>query len=256
MADPSDVLRAQQRLFADHLRDPALHPAPPGLEERRLQIYRDLFFRSFEGLLSSGFPVARAVLGDAAWTRLLRDFYREHPAHTPLFPRVGEELLDYLAQRAAQARGDPPWLLELCHYEWVEAALLLSDADRQPPPHDPQGDLLDGIPVRAPLAWPLAYRYAVHRIRADARPEAPGDVPTCLLVLRDAGGRVRFREITPVILQLLKAFEADDAPSGRTALRDLATQAGADVERFVADGAALLQRLRDDGVLLGTRPRG
>ena len=245
-------LRQQQSAFAAHLRDPAANPPPPGIEPRRMAIYRDLFFNNIAGLLAANFPVIRRTLGEDAWRALVRRFYSTHRSRTPLFPELAREFIRFLEQ--APDPCDPPWLRELAHYEWIELAVQIDDSPV--PAHDPAGDLLDGIPVRAPLAWPLAYRYAVHRIRADARPEAPGDVPTCLLVLRDAGGRVRFREITPVILQLLKAFGADDAPSGRTALRDLAIQAGADVERFVADGTALLQRLRDDGVLLGTRPRG
>ncbi len=33
-----------QRRFAAHLRDPATAPAPEGIEDRRLQVYRELFF--------------------------------------------------------------------------------------------------------------------------------------------------------------------------------------------------------------------
>ena len=54
-----------QYAFAAHLRDPAAHPAPAGIEDRRLQIYRELFYNNVEGLLASNFPVIRRVLGDA-----------------------------------------------------------------------------------------------------------------------------------------------------------------------------------------------
>ena len=60
------------------------------------------------------------------------------------------------------------------------------------PPHDPQGDLLDGMPVASPLAWPLAYTWPVHRIGPDFQPDAPPSDPTLLLLRRDAAGDVHF----------------------------------------------------------------
>ena len=66
----SDALREQQLAFAAHLRDPANNAAPDGIEDRRMAIYRDLFFNSIQGLLAANFPVIRKTLGDtpgAAW---------------------------------------------------------------------------------------------------------------------------------------------------------------------------------------------
>ena len=40
---------------------------------------------------------------------------------------------------------------------------------------DPGGDLLAAAPVLNPCLHNLAYRYPVHRISEDFRPEAPGD---------------------------------------------------------------------------------
>ena len=76
------------------------------------------------------------------------------------------------SKRARRDAGDPPWLAELAHYEWVELALQIAER-RRLPPHDPDGDLLDGVPVLSPLAWPLAYRWPVHRIGPDSSPSAP-----------------------------------------------------------------------------------
>ena len=39
-------LREQQLQFANHLRNPDRFPAPQGIEERRLLVYRDLFFNN------------------------------------------------------------------------------------------------------------------------------------------------------------------------------------------------------------------
>ena len=46
-------LRRQQLAFAAHLRDPQAHPPPPGIEPRRLAVYRELFFNGIAGLLEA-----------------------------------------------------------------------------------------------------------------------------------------------------------------------------------------------------------
>lgn len=248
-------LRAQQVAFAAHLRDPA-QPSPPGIEDRRMAVYRELFYNSLEGILANNFPVLRALRDDAAWHALVRDFYREHRCHTPLFPELGREFLRYLEQRATQQRADdPPFLLELAHYEWVELALMLDDADPTTLDVDPDGDLLGGVPVLSPLAWPLAYRFPVQQIRADFQPAEPPTQPTFLLVVRDAEGEVRFKAIDAAGFHLLQAIAGNEAGhSGEVLLRGLAAQAGiGDSDAFIANGGRLLQQLRERAVILGTQ---
>ena len=48
MNKPSSTVDFQQvqRQLADHLRDPKHHAPPEGLEDRRLNIYRQLFFKT------------------------------------------------------------------------------------------------------------------------------------------------------------------------------------------------------------------
>lgn len=250
------ALRAQQFAFAAHIRDPASAPAPPGIEDRRLQIYRDLFYNSVEGLLAGNFPICKRVLGHEGWHERVRAFYRDFRAQTPLFPEIGREWLRYLEVRRELDRDDPDWLLELAHYEWVEAALLLSEAEPGFDGIDPDGDLLAGVPVLSPLAWALAYRYPVHRIREDFLPEAPGEVPTTLLVMRDGEGEVRFKEIGLLAYLLLTALAEQPERSGATLLAQLADQQQADPAAFLQQGGTLLAQLRERGILLGTRRAG
>lgn len=249
----ADELREQQFAFAAHLRDPEGAASPPGIEDRRLQIYRDLFYNSLEGLLAGNFPICKRVLGQHGWHQRVRAFYRDFRAQTPLFPELGREWLRYLELRRDQAAADPDWLLELAHYEWVEAALMLSEAEPDLSDVEPHGDLLNGAPVLTPLAWALAYRYPVHRIREDFQPEAPDATPTTLLVMRDAQDEVRFKEISLLAYLLIEAIGTNPALSGEALLRGLATQQQADAETFLREGGALLEQLRERGVILGIR---
>ncbi|MFK3649045.1 DUF2063 domain-containing protein [Lysobacter enzymogenes] len=248
MSDAVSRLRAQQFELTQHLRDPAASPAPAGIEDRRLGIYRDLLFNNILSLLSGNFPVIERVLGEERWPRLVRDFFRDHRSHTPLFPEIAREFQRYLQSLDAL---DPPFLLELAHYEWVELALQFSEAAA---PRDDDrladADLLDRPPQLSPLAWPLAYAWPVHRIGPDFQPVEPPAAPTLLLLRREADGEVRFSELSPLAFRLLQRLEEAPQLSGREQLRALAAEAGSDdATAFVDMGAGLLRQMRASGVV-------
>ncbi|HSD17907.1 MAG TPA: putative DNA-binding domain-containing protein [Thermomonas sp.] len=244
-------LHEQLAALAAHVRDPAAHPGPPGIEPRRLKIYSDLVYSNLEGLLAGNFPVIRKTLGDDAWAALVRAFLARHRSHTPLFTELGREFIGFLESGTG---ADPlrPWLAELAHYEWAELGLQLSEAEL--PPHDPDGDPLDGVPLLSPLAWPLAYRWPVQRIGPDFQPVEPPPQPTLVLLRREADGRIHFSMLSPLLFRLLELVASNESRSGLGLLRQLATEAGqADFDAFLRDAAPMLARLRAEGVLQGTR---
>ena len=249
-----EALRAQQFELAAYIRDPEGVAPPAGIETRRLAIYRDLFFNSLQGLLSGNFPVIRRILGTDRWQGLVRDFYREYRCSTPFFPELPREFIQYLQRRAGDGRGDAPWLPELAHYEWVELALDLSEADPSDQAHDPAGDLLEGVPLPSPLAWPLAYAWPVHRLSPEFQPTSAPDTATFLLVQRDAKHKVRFNELSALTFRLLQRLSEQPGLTGREQLLALAAEAQSpDPEAFVAQGRDMFEQLRAGGVILGTR---
>jgi hypothetical protein len=244
----ADTLREQQYTLARHLRDPDKHPAPPGIEARRARVYSELFFNNIEGLLASGFPVILETLGSAKWNTLVRRFYTQHRSRTPLFTEIAAEFVAFIESNADDA-GLPPWLAELAHYEWVEQALFISDA--QSPAHEPHGDLLDGVPLLSPLALPLAYRWPVLEIGPSHTPDAPPDEVTTLLVHRDAGHQVHFARIAPIAYKLLVSI-ASEPLTGRQHLATLAEEISGDADDVRTQGLMLLEQLRSQGIVLGT----
>lgn len=230
----NETLREQQYTLARHLRDPQRNAPPPGIEGRRLKVYRELFYGAIEGLLAGSFPVMRQALGEQGWHARVRDFYANYRSQTPLFTEIAEAFVDYLQG----VELDAPWQLELAHYEWVEAQLYLSDAED--PSHDPAGDLLEGAPLLSCVARVLAYEWPVERIGVDYQPTVAPEAPTLLLVYRDAALTVRFARLAPMAYQLL----ALEQGTGRTRLEVL----GGDVQQ----GLALLEGLREQGVIVGT----
>ncbi len=255
----SPDLLAQQDALAAYIRDPANVAPPPGIEERRLKIYRDLFFNNISAMLGGNFPVLRRIYGDTGWALLMRAFYRDHHSHTPLFTELPRELLRYLETR--DAPGDAAWLRELAHYEWIELALQISEATRDDIAHDGAGDLLCERPALSPLAWPLAYAWPVNRIGPDYLPDTAPAEPTLLLLRREPDGTVSFHDLSPLTFRLLQRLDLEPQLSGREQLSALAIEANAgDVDAFVRDGAQMLAQLRREGTVLGThvqeRPMG
>jgi hypothetical protein len=243
-----------QRAFAGHIRNPEAEPAPDDVEARRMAVYRDLFFNNVSSLLRQGFPVLHRCLGEARWQRLMRQFLVEHRASTPLFPQLGQELVAFLAGGRTPEAGDPAFMTELAHYEWVEAALLFSDDEASPELADPNGDLLEGVPVVSPLAWNLSYRFPVHCIGPEFQPEAPDPEPTHLVVYRNRRDEVEFLKINVVTQRLLQLLNEQDARTGLETLRAIAAELRhPQPDQVIAFGTQLLDDLRRRQILLGTR---
>lgn len=223
-----------------------------------MQVYEELFYNNLEGLLAGNFPVIRSLMDDAEWHGLVRGFFASHRCATPLFTEIAQEFLAYLAAgRDRDCEDTRPYLCELAHYEWVELALSISDADQDLPPIDRNGDPWSGVPVRSPVAWPLSYRFPVHRISPAFLPTRPGATATDLLVYRNKQDQVRFVEINPVTQRLLGLLESHPDCTGEQAVRRIADELGrSDAPAILAAGRALLDDLRERGVILGTRPAG
>lgn len=226
-------LAGQQRAFAAHLRDPERCPAPADLEPRRVAVYRELFLNNLVDLLGGAFPVLRRILGDTPWRALVREFYARHRARTPYFLELPREFLEWLQARGIAA-GEPPFLAELAHYEWVELALAVSE-EQAPAAAAPPADPL-AVPLAvSPLAWPLAYRWPVHRLGPDHQPAAPPPAPTFLVVQRDAADRIQFLEIGPETARLLDALEHSPGLTARVAFEAAGAVLEGDGARAAAD---------------------
>ncbi|MBN8480668.1 MAG: putative DNA-binding domain-containing protein [Xanthomonadales bacterium] len=252
MAESGGIGAAQLR-FGAHLRDPDAVAAPAHIAPRRMAVYRDLVFDNLFDLLGGNFPVLRS-LGDAdAWRARVRAFLREHRSQTPLFPEIAREFIRFLEARAG-AEPDLPFLAELAHYEWSELALAIDEADIAAVAHDPDGDVIDGIPVVSPLARLLAYRFPVHRIGPAFQPAKAPPNPTLILLVRDRADAVGFLEVEPMAALLFEQLAGNATRSGRACLDAvLGTLGRARDDALRASGLHLLEQLRRRDVLLGTR---
>lgn len=252
-AEQPEFIREQYE-FAAHIRDPEANPCPEGVEDRRMAIYRELFYNNIEGFLADGFPVLRQILEDRYWHAMARDFLARHRSQSPLFPEIGQEFLRYLYEERDKVAGDPPFMLELAHYEWVELDVSLSDAERESPPADPNGDLLTSVPVISPLALNLTYRYPVHRISPEYQPDRPGEQPTHLVVYRNRRDDVEFLEINAVTQRLIQLLKDNPEWTGRNTVMRIAKELNhPQPDNIIEAGRQLLQDLRSRDIIIGTR---
>jgi len=248
----------KQYAFAAHIRDPQHVPAPDGVEDRRMAIYRELFFNNLRSLLSNMFPVLKKLHADDKWRRLIRKFMQKHQAQTPYFLELPGEFLGFLQNEYEPEADDFPFLIDLAHYEYIELALSVSDESDNLEGVDRDGDLLNGIPVKSVLAWVYAYQYPVHRISEDYQPTEPGEQPTYLAVYRASNDKVGFLELNPVTAGLLNAIEENEVgKSGKSLLRELAADVNyPNVDAFIQHGLAAMEEMRALEILTGTRTAG
>jgi len=242
-----------QYRFAAHLRDPAGHAPPDDVEERRVAVYRGLLYRNVEGFMANAFPVLRRLLDDARWHALIRDYFAHHLAHTPLFPKMPQEFLQFLTARA-ELPGYPPFMRELAHYEWLEAEVLFDTREVVDVEVDAVPDLEGGCPVPSPLARAHAYAWPVHRIGPDFQPDQLPTDPTYLVVYRRRDDTVGFMALNPVAARLLQLINDNDGRSGRALLEGIAQELGHPEPRSViAHGLDTLATFLGRDIVLGTR---
>ena len=257
MVDRRDF-QDKQYAFAGYKRDPENTIAPEGIEDRRMAIYRELFFNNLHNLLGSFFPVIRKICSDDQWRHAIREFMKVHRARTPYFLELPEEFLEFLQNDYRTLDDNFPFLTELAQYEYAELALRVSTDENQPEGVDPDGDMLAGAPVKSVLTWVFAYHYPVHRISKDYLPTEPLEQPVYLAIYRRRDDKVRFLELNPVTAALLDAVENNQANlNGEALLRKLATTIHyPDIDALIKHGVDALEEMRQLEILTGTRAAG
>lgn len=245
---PERMLRLQAE-FAAHLRDPGNCPAPEGVEDRRMAVYRRLFFGNLRNLMARNFPVLRRLLDDVEWDGLIRELMVAHRSTTPLFPEIGSELLAFMAGPGEHWLGDRPWMAELVHWEYLETLARLHESE--PPEPRPAGpERSDYAPALNPTLQMARYQWPVHQIRPAFVPDQPLDQPVNLLVYRRHDDRVAFERVNDFTLQFLLRMQSNRNSTGLVLLQALAEELNiSPPDRVIEAGFGMLQHLSQREVI-------
>lgn len=218
-----------------------------GVDGERLAIY-GRFCRTHRFEVLALFAETRAAVlargGEAAWERLVEDFFLAHPMrHFELFEN-GAAFPEWLGAEA-EGRGLPSWLAEAADAEWwLWRAEYGSDPDVADEAEGAGGSpTADAGPLR--IAHHVELRPYAHDIAgwlgADEGDRAAAPAPGDQLVLfwRDHDLDGRFAAARPVELALLKAVSEGMTLTSLAAATGLSMGALSDVARELADAGIL-----------------
>ena len=240
-------LKEQQALFVEAIRNPEKALPPPGVHVDQMRIYRELFFSNIEGFLASGFPILKKVMA-SAWNALVDDFFSCHRADTPFFIEIGREFVRYLSEERGRQSGDPVFIAELAHFEWVELHLFVHEgvlrlSEGQTPELFPQSRIR-----LSEVALPLAYRYPVHHIDAATDFELP-ESPTFFLAYRDIHESVTFKELNWPTYRLIELLMTRPGSTIEALLSEVAAETSLDLASMRPFGLELFLQLLHEGAI-------
>ena len=193
-----------QAQFSAHIRDPDNNPRPADIEDRRMGIYRELFYNNVKGFVESGFPVLHSLYEDDVWQSLIRQFFAHHSAASPYFLDISKEFVMFLADEYQPNEHDPDFLVELAHYEWVELAVATAKESRG---YRAVTNVEMDPLYLSDAAQVVCYHYPVQTISAQNQPQHPDDTPSYICVYRDSDDDVQFLALNAMTALLLDAID-------------------------------------------------
>ena len=230
--------------FTAHIRNPKANKKPAQVDDARMAVYCEIVFNNIFGAVSACFPVCVQVLGKHAWEKLVRQFFANYQATSPIFREIPQQFLQFINSVA----NLPAYFQQLAHYEWVELAINTQQTEIAK--LSKKMDLLNEKPILAPAHMLLEYDYAVHKISKRNQPKITEQ--TYLLVFRNSEFKVKFIELNPTTYQLLRLIQENNM-AGEQALMELAKDINySDIDAVIQFGAEILLDLASQQAIIGS----
>ena len=230
--------------FTAHIRNPSANKKPVHVNNARMAIYREIVFNNIFSTVSACFPVCESMLGTRAWRKLVRSFFSNHQATTPIFREIPQHFLRFLDTKI----DCPLYFQSIAHYEWIELAVASLQTKALELSKKP--DFLNEKPMLAPAHRLLTYDYAVHTISKKNQPKSTA--LTHLLVFRSIENQVKFIELNLMTFQLLNLIQNSNL-TGKQALMRLADELNyQDKEVMIQFGAEILVDLANQQAIFGS----
>ena len=241
-------LRETQYAFIQHIKNPQKNPFDGAIEDRRLKIYRELFFNNILGFLSSGFPVLESLYSKEQWEMLARKFFIEHECRSPYFIDISKEFVEYLSSEYPLGEFDQVFMRELAHYEWLELDVSVRKSSQIAKVWDGNSPITQV--QMSDLASLVSYQYPVHKISADYKPLQASEI-VYLVVYRDATDEVNFTLVNTVSAHLLNTIMQQGEVSIDSLIKIMVeAMPQLDVQQITGSLQQVLQQLLKQEILL------
>lgn len=208
-------LFAIQKQLADAVRFPN-ELAPHGIEQERLDVYRELVINNVANFVRSAFPVLRGICGDDVFDKKIRQFFQQSQLDSPYFVEIPEAFLGWLQENAADL---PAFALELTHYEWLELELFRREEEGHPSekpqiwseqlPLESSDNNHQAIAISS-LLEVAAFQYPVHQLSEHYQPIEPPEQPTFLAVYRGLDDQIHFMQLDALSTATIQLLQSSD----------------------------------------------
>ncbi len=227
--------------------------AIPGTRQKGLEQYRRLIRNNIHNAMEQAFPIARTVLTETQWARLIDDFLAQHPAATPQVWQLPREFYTFVKKGRYAGPFSLPFLNNLLLFEWTEIEVHTMK-DKKPAPYTMQGNPLSDRLVVHPehklikLAWP------VHLYAAREALKHPGHY--FLLTFRTRDFDVKFVDLPALHAHFFERIVAGE--TGKTILQKIirATPRLVNSKALQNNFTAFVQTMRTHHIFCGyQKPR-
>lgn len=246
-------LFAIQRQMADAVRFPS-QAAPFGIQQERLEVYRELVLNNVSNFVRSAFPVLRQICGDEVFDTKIRQFFQQSQLDSPYFVEIPEAFMHWLKDHI---ENFPPFALELAHYEWLELELFRRDAEQQSNAQSLiwSADFVIPDYEHRPIAVSsllevAAYQFPVHQLFEQYQPASPPEQPTFLAVYRGADDQVHFMQLDALSAATIQLLQSSAMTFHQLVVAISQLVPGLDREAITAGVINLLRKLNKNKLVL------
>ena len=211
--------------------------------EGRYQTYRELVFSGMLDVLQSICPVARGILTEEEWQRVLHEFLRKAPPRSVVIRQLPFEASQYLKSHSHCLSESYPWLGELMEYEYLEVAVRFAPEQSSVGPAGTWS--LNPAHALGQYTWPVHF---ISETRHN--PESLPRGEYFLFLWRHPESlQVKFMEVNPLVAALFRTLQSGPAEEGALLIQVARSVGLQPNPEYLAEGADLLKGLADKGIV-------
>lgn len=219
----------------------------PGTKQNRLHHYKRLIYNIIDDAIESAYPIARSILSDEQWKKMIDAFVAEHNCKHPQLFRMPEEIIEFAIEKNYANSFKIPHLIDVLQFEWAEVEIH-SMKDEEIPKINPVNDLLNSTLQFSPYCQLLALEYPVHQLKKIDVVTAKGEY--FMLVYREESGTVQYLELTALTHYLLAQLSSGEITLKSTLDSLLEAQNNPNHSEWYAKGISFLNEMQSINVLL------